>query len=230
LNITDLSPRGSAHRRRLLMLLGYLAWDRIGMIVEICNHLRQRGSHAWSRLPFTISEVQSAIYLLESVAECAVQHIIQEYDEEKRRNAAHDERLTRSDGAEQDAGGVAGAAMPPMLAHPGAALQSLADALKQDRDAGESADQMNAGDDIAQIDRIALSSIGNMNDERMALIGARPLPSPSPAVESVTGAAASTEPAASRATAPPPARAEGRLTSFRRSMPASGLSKLAHSK
>ena len=51
--------------KSVLLLLGYLAWDRIGMIVELCVALRECSRHARSNVPFTIYEVNAALRMLE---------------------------------------------------------------------------------------------------------------------------------------------------------------------
>ena len=51
--------------RNVLHFLGYLTWDRIGMIIQVCQRWRQRSRHARSNLPFTVYEVNQAIQYLE---------------------------------------------------------------------------------------------------------------------------------------------------------------------
>lgn len=56
----------------LLKLLAYLAWDRIGMIVEIASRLRECSRHARSALAFTVYEVEKAIGMLEAQEETSL--------------------------------------------------------------------------------------------------------------------------------------------------------------
>lgn len=61
--------------RNVLLLLGYLAWDRIGMIIECCVRLRELSRHARSTSAFTIYEVNKALALLEADPQTTTSHL-----------------------------------------------------------------------------------------------------------------------------------------------------------
>lgn len=52
--------------KNVVLLLGYLAWDRIGMVIECCGRLRDCSRHSRSSLPYTVYEANKAIAFLES--------------------------------------------------------------------------------------------------------------------------------------------------------------------
>jgi hypothetical protein len=58
----DVSP--SALSKPALQLLCYIARDRVGMIVELCQALRQCSRHSRSEINFTVYEVEQAIRFL----------------------------------------------------------------------------------------------------------------------------------------------------------------------
>ena len=65
----------SSMHKAAIQFLAYLAWDRIGMIVEVCAALRENSRHARSNLPFTLYEANTALQMLDTHPLTSLEHI-----------------------------------------------------------------------------------------------------------------------------------------------------------